>query len=250
MRLLIALGLLSSCTSVKILSQNINAQDIKGTYKAEKGKGYAELIFTDSSFAFVDSHQYHMPTFSCCDTIAYGNWKLDSERGFISVSSPEELNTSTVSLEVQEKTIEEDVFIFKIGNPLERAYRKYNSNYSEAVRDILYDLYIYNNSGLVTDIETTEFNTDYIKIPRSSLGKIVKFEIVIKPNTQFLVVENVGTKMVITLDYEVKNPSSNFFEVNIPQLDYGYLTYLRLNNDYIKVVSKNKLEWDGKTYVK
>lgn len=242
--LTIFLVLLISCASTKILTE-----DVQGTYVQRENKNL-QLIFKGNSFAYVDTQDHHMPAFSCCDTIAYGNWSMDKERGLVELSSPESLNASVVSIEVKEQASGiTDTVSFYINSPLEKFYRSHTSRYTEAVRDILYVMYIYSDSGLITDVSTKQFNTNYIKIPKSYLGKILKFEIQIIPKHNFGG-RNIGTRSVTTLEYEVKNGNSNLFEVSIPQLDYGYLSYLRLNKDIVKVLNKNELEWDGHKYLK
>lgn len=52
------------------------------------------------------------------------------------------------------------------------------------------------------------------------------------------------------LPYEVKNSNSNVFKINIPELSYGYLSYKRLNGDFVKIINRNKLLWDGKEYIR
>jgi hypothetical protein len=236
--------LLISCASI-----NFFKEDVEGTYVQQEAKNL-QLVFKGNAFAYVDTQSHHMSAFSCCDTIAYGSWSIDKERGLIELSSPQALNTSVVNIEVKEKELEtSDTVSFYINNPLEKFYRSHTSRYTESVRDILYIMYIYSDDGLITDVSTRLFNTNYIKIPKSNLGKVLKFEIQIIPKHNFGG-RNIGTRSVTTLEYEIRNGSSNFFEVNIPQLDYGYLSYLRLNKDIVKILNKSELEWDGHKYSK
>ena len=38
--------------------------------------------------------------------------------------------------------------------------------------------------------------------------------------------------------------------INLPQLGYDYINYLRLVDDYVKIEDKKRLIWNGKEYIK
>jgi hypothetical protein len=54
----------------------------------------------------------------------------------------------------------------------------------------------------------------------------------------------------ITTFYKPKNPESNYFVITIPLLSYRFITYRRLEDVYAKVVSPNKIVWEGNVYIK
>jgi len=224
---------LGSCTSLKFLPE-----DFEGVYEQKGSEGY-KLIFKESTFSHIDTYeQTHMPPYDCCDTISYGYWELEKP-GVLKLYSDPKLFLP-IDLAVKENSIDDDSVHFVITNPIEDLYEENERP------DILYTLFI--NSGIQFNFSTYH-DTNRISLNNPEDVKIGRFSINIYPKHTFRG-RNIGTREAETLEYEVKNTMSNVFEVNIPELNYGYLTYKRLNDDYIKIVSKDKLIWDGQEYVK
>lgn len=233
--------LLASVCMYSCATAQVSPKDINGVYVQKENKNIF-IEFKGDKFAFVeDQSKYEMPLYQC-DTITYGDWKLD--RDLLYVSSPEFLSTFFVNAQVKEKSIDHgDTLYFTIDNPIEGHFRKYKSK----SRSIYYKISI-EGTGSLDEIFWKDFDTNRIKIYRPKGAILEKFEIKIYPKVNF------GGRALIrevsSLEYEIKDKSSNFFEVTIPELDYGYLSYVRLNRDIIRVMSKNELEWDGHTYLK
>lgn len=235
--------LLGSVLAYSCATAQVSRKDIDGVYVQKENKN-TYIQFKGNRFAFVeDQSKYEMPLYQC-DTITYGEWKLD--RDLLYVSSEEFLSTFFVNAQVNEKsTAQGDTLYFTIDNPIEAHYRKYKSR----SRSIYYKISIDGvNTGALDQIFLKDFDTNRIKIYRPKGAILDKFEIKIYPKSNF------GGRTLIrevsTLEYTVKDKSSNFFEINIPELDYGYLSYVRLNKDIIRVINKNELEWDGHTYLR
>lgn len=230
---------LCSCATAQFSSK-----DIQGIY-VQKENSNIYLEFKGDAFAFVENQKkYEMPLYQC-DTITYGNWKLD--HNLIYVTSAEFLNTFFVNAQVKEKnTAQVDTLYFTIDNPVEQHYRKYK--YNSKSREIYYKISSDGvNTGFLDEIFAKDFDTNQIKVLKPKGAILDKFEIRIYPKANF---GRTLIREVSTLEYKIKDKSSNFFEINIPDLDYGYLSYVRLNKDLIRVMSKNELEWDGHTYSK
>jgi hypothetical protein len=228
---------LCSCASAQFSSK-----DIQGVY-VQKENTNIYLEFKGDAFAFVeDQKKYEMPLYQC-DTITYGNWKLD--RNLIYVSSPRFLSTFFVNAQVKEKSAAHgDTLYFTIDNPVERHCRE--NKYKTC--DVSYNVAIYlTDSDILDNIFKEGYYSNFIKIPKPKGAMPDKFEVHIYPKANF---GRTLIREVSTLEYKIKDKSSNFFEINIPELDYGYLSYVRLNKDIIRVMSKNELEWDGHTYSK
>lgn len=234
--------LLSSCSSFKFLSK-----DIQGTYVQEENKN-VRLVFNGDAFVYIDPYTNNdLALYTCCDTITYGSWGLDNSRGLIYLSSPEFINASIVNLQVTEKkTNETDTLYFYINKPIEQHYKKYQ----EKSRDIYYKIAIdTRNMGFLDKAMLKEYDTNVIKVLKPKGAIVDKFTISIYPKSNFGG-RNIATREVTTLEYQLKETNANVFEVNIPLLDYGYISYLRLNKDFVKVINKNKLEWNNHTYIK
>ena len=91
------------------------------------------------------------------------------------------------------------------------------------------------------------YDSSIIKIYKPSLSKIERFNIFIYPKPNFQG-RNVGERYFITPEYTIKDPKSNYFQIEIPELTYEYMTYIRLNKEYIKVIDINHFEWHGEIY--
>jgi hypothetical protein len=232
----IMLVTLNSCVSHKYFTN----QELEGTYIQKDDKGI-ELQIGKTSFVLMNTYkQEHLPPFKCCDTIAYGGWKRDKKESFLELNSPENLNTFYVGINVQEENIlSNNMITFIIDNPIEKHYKKYNEKY----RELFYDITITTDDDLI--YKTSDKNP--IKIEKKR--KILEFEITIYPKYN-IPIRNISAREVYTIPYQVKNPNANVFKIDVPQLDYGYLSYKRLNNDYVKIINKKKLLWDGKEYIK
>jgi len=233
--------LLASCSSY-----NFTKDDIKGTYTQKEYKGI-QLKFEEGNFVMKDVYtQEHLPPYDCCDTIAVGSWAIE-DRGLLSVSSPEETSTFFMNMDVveEQQLSSKDSIYFIINNPIEHSYEATGNK-----RDISYQLAITSNkSSFDSNVALKRYDSNTIAIPMVEGLKISQFELVVYIDCG-IPLKNIETREVYTLPYDVQNPKVNMFKVDIPQLNYGYLSYRRLNNDYIKIINKNKLLWDGKEYLK
>jgi len=237
--------LLNSCISHKsILSKG----EIEGVYFQKDLKGI-ELHLKKDSFVLLDAHnQEHLPTFKCCDTITYGKWSIDKKHPLLVFSTPENLGNASdlyefyyVDMNVEEKIEPSNSFItFVIDNPIEEHYKKYD----EKGRELFYTVRI--DTG--TDITDKKTDLNPIKI-RKTNRMISQFEIIINPKHN-IPIRDISAREIYTLPYEIKNPKSNLFKISIPELTYGFLSYKRLKDDYVKIISKNRLLWDGKEYIR
>lgn len=237
---------LFACFVCSCSSSNFLSSDVVGTY-FQTGKENMKLSFGEKSFLYIDTFDYdHLPPFACCDTLAFGFWEIDSQRGILSLSTPEFLNESIVHINViEDEKHSKDSLYFVIDNPIERHFEKYNQIHTE----ISYQLMLgSDNFDLDSKLSSKRFNTNFIVIP--SHGRLVnKISINIYPKTDFRGRE-INTREIYSINYEVNNENTNVFRISIPQLTYGYISYKRLHSDYLKIVSKNKLIWDGQEYVK
>ncbi|CAA0176289.1 hypothetical protein [Tenacibaculum maritimum] len=247
---IIAPYLLISCGT-----SNVVAQKIEGVYIQKEDKGI-QLEINKNSFVLKDTYkQEHLPPYDCCDTIAYGKWEKDKELPLLTLSSSEELLNSNINdnstyayidVKEEEKKTEKESIVFHITNPLENFYKKVDRKW----KDIEYQLLISSNkSNYDNSIAVKRYSKNSIVIEKKENLNINEFEVVIYVSCKASV-RNLEIREVYTMPYQVKNPKANVFKINIPQLDYGYLSYKRLNNDYVKIISKNKLLWDGKEYIR
>lgn len=234
--------LLASCASY-----NFSKKDIEGTYVQQEYKGI-ELKFDENTFVLKDVYkQEHLPPYDCCDTITYGNWKINKE-GYIELTTPKEISTSYLNVNVIEKEVKssDSLYIF-IDNPIE----KFSKNDNRKTSKLLYQLAISsNNNNFDNRIALKKFDKNQIAIAKEDNDlKINSIEIIVYVQSD-ISLSNLELREVYTMPYKVNNANSNFFNINIPNLNYGYLSYKRLENDYVKIINKQKLLWNNAEFVK
>ena len=231
-------SLLMSCATYEITSQ-----DVQGTYRQVENNRI-ELSLYKGKFVLKDNFEpshLDIELYKCCDTIAYGKWQIDN--GYLELSSPEELSTYYLNMYVEEevKSTHNSKTTVVIENPIESYYDKNNEDF----RELYYSINATDIRGNSIKKKTDLSNKVDLETPNG----INSFEITVEPKYN-IAIRNVATREVFTIPYQVKNPKANFFKIKIPELNYPYLTYKSLEKDYIKILSKNKLLWDGKEYVR
>jgi hypothetical protein len=110
----------------------------------------------------------------------------------------------------------------------------------------MYSIVLETNNVKLDYLYTKKFNENTIRIKRPKETLIKSITLFIEP------VNNIGRPINVTrIDtnkYNVKDDNCNKFVVEVPQLTYEFISALRLDNDFVKIISLNKLEWDGKYY--
>lgn len=230
----------------------VNAQKVRGTYEQEEMNNI-NLHFSEDLFFFQDNFEYtHLPAYNCSDTLAFGYWEKEEKAPFIKLFTNPMQYASLINMSVDESVKEGvDSVYFIINNPIEDQYAKYNDG-NENARQVFYTVIIESgDSRYDTEINFKNYYTNAISFGLPKTKKIKSFEITINPSKCVLGWrDNMPPHHVTTLQYEVKNANSNVFRVDIPELTFCYLSTLRLNGDFVKVLSNTQLEWDGHIYTK
>lgn len=230
---------------------SISAQKVRGTY-VQDDMSNIKIHFSDDLFFFQDDFNYtHMPPYNCSDTLAFGYWEKDETTPFIMLYTNPIQHASLINMSVVESKENADSVVFIISNPIEDDFIKNNED-NEKARQIYYTLVIEtgdNQYDVEVNFRNYHTNTITFGLPRTK--KVTSFEISINPSKCVLGWrDNMPPHPVTTLQYEVRDESSNVFRVDIPELTYCYLSTLRLNGDFVKILSKTQLEWDGHVYTK
>jgi hypothetical protein len=128
---------------------------------------------------------------------------------------------------------------------------KYNEG-NENARQIFYTLIIETGDNQYdTKVNFENYYTNTITFGLPKTKKVKSFEVTINPIECVLGWrDNMPPHPVTTLQYKVKDESSNVFNVELPELTNCYLSTLRLNGDFVKIVNRTQLEWDGHIYTK
>ncbi len=230
---------------MNLCCKSIEDKYLFGNYLQDNDKNTV-MIFTKNDFVIKERQkQLHMPVFSCCDTITYGVWSFLNKPKLIKIDNQSSLN-SLVNLQVVEKnsSTKDSIYIY-INNPIEDYYKKYRID----LRDICY--YIELDSGDSRfDLSVAHiYENNFIKLSNPNKYKIKSIQVFIYPKNNF-VGRNIGERLFMTPIYNIKNIESNAIDINIPNLTYQYMTYIRLKEDFIRVIDRRHLEWNGDTYTK
>ena len=227
------------------------AQKIEGVYVQDKMENI-KLYLSEDLFLFVDTNDNtHLALYHCSDTLAFGYWERDeSAPHFIKLyTNPMQL-VSLVEMQVSEQTNKStDSTYFLINNPIEDVHEKYNKGNDKA-RLIYYTISIETNRPKIDyQLNLARFYTNTIMLGLPEDVIIKSFEITAHPVSCSVGWRpNMPPNYISTMRYEVSNPKSNLFVIDIPELTSCYLSTLRLNGDYVKVLNEKQLEWDGHIY--
>ncbi|QMU63059.1 MAG: hypothetical protein GKR88_01415 [Flavobacteriaceae bacterium] len=243
--------ILNSCASKYDI---ISKSEIKGEYEQKGDKGI-KLFLKENSFVLIDTYkQEHLPPYNCCDTLAYGKWEIDKKLPLLILSTPEELGDASniydsyyLNMDViEELKPQSDSITIIINNPIENFYKQQ----SKRVGEIEYTVSISSNDiNFDSSMLGKRYNSNLIVLSRKENVNIDKLEIEILVKSD-ISIKKLEARYVYTLPYDVKNGKSNVFKIDIPELSYGFLSYKRLDDDYVKILNKNKLLWDGKEYIR
>lgn len=228
--------ILNSCIAQKFLPK-----DIQGIF-VQKNDKRTQLQLNNQSFVLWDnfepSHLAIKPH-KCCDTIAYGKWNLND--GFLSLSTPEELATFYLTANVKEEyERNNDSITFIITNPIEK-FRKQNQVMSN---ELYYKIILMTKDGNTIN---KSLDSNIITFQNIKDVKTIEIEVYPKYNID---IREISSRVVYIFPHTIVNTNANIYKIDIPELSYSYLTYKRLNQDYIKIIDKNTLLWDGNEYIK
>ena len=226
-----------------------DSYQIHGTY-VQQNDSQTKITFEKNSFIMrSDSDDTHHPTFTCNDTIAFGEWKFDNNSNFIRLQSPDYLINSIMDFSVNEKIISDrDSFYFKITNPIESHYK--NFSYSSKAREVEYIINVKsNNESLAYRINFGELKGNEIAIKGAKNTKILELNLIIVINSNFSERYS-NSKEFYTVSYEIIDTNSNYFLIDIPKLTYCQLGSKLMNQDFIKVIDDETIEWDGEFFSK
>ena len=226
------------------------AQDsinIDGVFVLKNDKN-VKIIIKNGRFVYIDSRQNGDLASPCCDTITYGYVKVNSD-GYLEFESDSSLNSIFVSMDVTEKVNRKtDSIFFIITNPIEEHFK---NRKSKEKGDLSYTLLVYPKSSTSSYFkENTEtFERGFIKYYNPDRLAINDFTITIEPKNS-MYVKNIAVRALSTTTYKVRNSKANIFEINIPQLSYGFISYRRIEGSFAQWIEQNVIIWEGKEFIK
>ncbi|MFY0594253.1 hypothetical protein [Roseivirga sp.] len=232
--------ILASCAANKNIGRGI-----EGIY-IEQGSFNKRLALSDNRYVLSKPlGQADVSPYRCCDTLSIGNWDYVKGTSFIKLKSDLRPQDPLLPIAVQESnSLSSDSLYFRIKNPIDqddphRAFELFN-----------YQLEITsNNPEFDARISNRRFKSPKIIVKRPASLKIEMIELIAIPSME-IPVRSVEVRYIYTEVYSLRNKTANHFLINIPDLTYRLISEMRLSDDFIKVISPTKLEWDGKRYQK
>ena len=200
-----------------------------------------ELLLENSRFVFRNrSQQNALPLFYCSDTIAFGRWSVLKDKNIIELSSNDQKLNSFTNIRVRESkdsTIRGTKFL--ITNPIE----------SHQAKVLEYGLDIGSDcSEFQSEVSSEKFQSNcfLIKVPRNCT--LTSFSVYVYPANFLIGWQEQYPSVTHSLSYKIENTGSNVFEVSCPDLTYCYLNSMKLKEDYVLIVNKDLLKWNGQLY--
>ncbi len=238
--------ILLSCFIANMFCLAQTSKRINGLFYWENDTS-VKLIIKNGKFAYIDSRKIgHLAT-PCCDTLAYGYITFENNE-YLKLEGDSSLNPMFISMNVVERKIKDsDSVFFSIQNPIEKEYEKFNSKGS----DLIYKLLVEADSKSIDYFKENNqpFENGNIQFYNPEKRSIDNFSITIEPKNS-IYVKNLSVRELNTLTYYVKNKESNFFEINMPQLSYGFISYKRIHGEFAKFKNGDEIIWDNKKFVK
>jgi hypothetical protein len=216
---------------------------IAGKFEQAEYSDY-KLIFKKDSFEYINTHKpFDLSAYPCRgERIAFGIWSRDEDSNLLRLKSPWYIISSILETNVSELNDNTDSLTFIVSNPIEKHHRLFN----EIVRDLKYGIVLETNNFKLDDFLTKRFEQNTIQIKRPAGTQLKSLTVFIEPANNMGRPINVTS--IETIRYDVKNENSNKFIIEIPRLTYEFISSLRLDDDFVKIIDSNRLEWKGKFY--
>jgi hypothetical protein len=201
------------------------------------------LILKKDSFEFINTHEpFDLAVYPCCgDRMAFGTWTQDKDTDYLRLSSPWNIMSSILDSQVKESKDQSDSLTFIITNPIE----KHNDKVNNGLRELTYSIVLKTNNFKL-DMYPQKFKETLIKIKRPKDTVVKSISIYVEPISNLG--QPINTRAIDVTEYLVKDVTSNKFLIDIPQLTHEFISSMRLDNDFVKIVNADKLEWNGKYY--
>ena len=229
-----------SCENFKqrsLLNSKFSDNSLFGVYLS-KEKQQKIVLDKDNKFYLITN--FIPIIYPALDTITYGSWSIDNN--LVVLNTSDKIMSSSLTIQVEEsKRNSSDSLYIEIDNPIEKIYQKYNRG---SIKDVYYEVFFEPSSD---DFNWVSGNLSNKFIFRKN--NIDGFNVRILPNPQISWGSLYYTEF-FTRFYKVKDKKSNDFKIYIPDLRTEYIAYRRFYNDYVLILDKNRLKWDGDIYIR
>jgi len=209
-----------------LLSFNINAQNnlVGSYYNSDLKRQF--VLNSDGSFLILNSK--NDVNFYQIDTLSYGTWQ--QEENFIILNTPKSIDSQKLGIAVIENELpNSDSLVIEISNPYEKQYGKIEKGFHRVFSYIFFIDSYQGNFGPEILMESNR-----IVLPKTKEDKLVNLNLSIIPNS-YLYPSLIAYNFLTTDFYEFKNRNSNYIKIDIPDLTFNYIGYMRFRDEYIKI---------------
>lgn len=210
-----------------------------GIFKSSENSMYITL--TDSEFVVSDSTKINNVNNRPCKIVSFGSWEIDEKKLLIFNSDYQPLDNYYIDFDVGFKDIESDSIHFKIEMPIQSTEKEFFSY----KLDIDYEGEYGFNKQFSKPFQS---NTLSVKTPPFGIKvKSITVTIIYEKPFSNLIEPYLGITTVSTIEKEVS--SHNYYTLYVP-IDLCYFEYERYNGDYLKIINKDMLIWNGVKYIR
>lgn len=188
------------------------------------------------------------------DTMSFGSWQFDEN--YIELNSSKKILGRFLSMDVEESKLPNiDSIFVEIDCPYERILLKQmpfkinTLNWFNSRPFHYYVCFKSNNNLFTSDSQLKKGGNSifYLNHDKNLLIRELSIEI-IPDNLNYP--GFVAYKSLYTIPYRIKDQSSNYFKITIPEFIFRYLNYRRFYGEYVRVKSKNVLLWHSELFIK
>lgn len=253
MRTVFCLSILSisllQCMTKNHLSK---IENLAGLYYQTDNKIFELVLDSNSSFLYYLPNGAWGREFGCCDTVTYGKWAY-GPKGMITLTSPTFLTRRLNILVGESANSNTDTVYIIINNPIE----DYLSRLGSLPRTIQYTAGLMTADGSGSFLQPTESKkgSNILKFYNPNRAPLQYLHIIafFKPNSSDILLDdmyNEGPKAVETDTYLIKDKFANRFDIVIPHLTFGFMRFRRVNQDYVEIINRNRLKWNGHEFIR
>jgi hypothetical protein len=189
-------------------------------------------ITLDNSFIYRESH-----------LIAEGTWKRDKNI-LILQSVLKSIDNTAFTKKLVEEGMHgsaDSLYIF-INNEVENNIREKkiknrHINYYLSIRSSDRDFNFKYSDKI--------YHTDKIILERTASPR--SFYFVVVPDS-YAYPGPINLQMALTEDYRVKDQSSNYFKITLPEITYDFISQRRMEGELMLIKDRNTIFWDGKYF--
>jgi hypothetical protein len=212
----------------------------QGVFKSSISSKFI-FLNKDSTFEIIDSTQVNGANDRQCKLVSFGNWELDNKKFIVINSEYTPLHNYFIDSIIASKNIESDSIFFTIDLSIQPEEKQYFS-YSLDIN--------YEGEYEFKEEFSKPFQTNQIQLKAPLFGVKIKSIVVQisykRPFSNFIE-PYLGVETISTIEKEVSD--HNFYHIKIP-IDFCYFESERYKEEYIKILNKDKLFWNGEEYLR